>query len=489
MKSNPLLLGNKKLHAATNLVFDEGVIRTRPGITYRCLGARGEFQGACEYRPAQGISSGSFADAVEGIALVVDGDLWFNGRRVAAPFKDKGDVHIYQAENYLILQNPQSTTCWWDGARLTYSPGLNETDWNDPETPQTELALDRPVADIPECDVLNRESGIRARLTVIDSVTEQAIPGVYGVLTHNGVKAFELVTDAVGTAEFYPTPRVYQYSLTKPGYEPLTDLSLVVNGEATEVIYDVCRPPAIVVAGFVDVAVRLTPLPPQPCLDVSVTLITASQASLSIENTSDTTKQVTGLVCEEEIETSPTLPLTVLAGDTAVLTVSSLESLAGKPFTLETDCAVGLEELEFPEDRVHSFTFMALSGIDGSFGDGSGAALRPIMSVVVDGDSATLVQQGEWDGEVAQFTQYYAQRGHTFSVSVPPFADFESITSRTLTGTIFNSGPGDMHVVYFDEVFIVPAGQNYTLPSLNEFRDLMSEGSPFVGASYSVTVL
>lgn len=260
MQSNPLLLANKKLHAATNLIFDEGVIRTRPGFRYRPLGVTGQFQGACEYRPHQGISAGRFADEQQGIAVVADGKLWFNCQQVGDEFCGKGDVHVFQAENYLVLQNLNSDTFWWDGVDLTRSPGLQEQDWNDPETPVQEMDIERPVADIPVCDAeTGRESGIRVVFLVIDGTTEQPIPGVYGLITHNSHKAFERTTDAVGQFEFYPTPRIYQYTLTKTGYLPIADAGLVVNGDATEVIYDPCMPPAIVLNGEVEVVVRMTP--------------------------------------------------------------------------------------------------------------------------------------------------------------------------------------------------------------------------------------
>lgn len=57
MKTSPLLLGNKKLHAATNVVFEESVVRTRPGFRYYDLGAQGQFQGAAVFRPQEGLSA------------------------------------------------------------------------------------------------------------------------------------------------------------------------------------------------------------------------------------------------------------------------------------------------------------------------------------------------------------------------------------------------------------------------------------------------
>lgn len=57
MKSSPLLLGNTKLHAATNVVFEESVVRTRPGFRYYNLVAQGQFQGASAYRPNEGLSA------------------------------------------------------------------------------------------------------------------------------------------------------------------------------------------------------------------------------------------------------------------------------------------------------------------------------------------------------------------------------------------------------------------------------------------------
>jgi hypothetical protein len=135
MKSNPLLLGNKKLHAATNMVFEEGVLRTRPGFRYSATGATGQFQGASEYRPSKGISAGRFSSADDSVAIAAGGVLFVDGTPVAANLAAGASYHIYQAENYLIAQCESARTLWWDGSKITESPGMSEQDWNDPEPP------------------------------------------------------------------------------------------------------------------------------------------------------------------------------------------------------------------------------------------------------------------------------------------------------------------------------------------------------------------
>jgi len=137
MKSNPLFLGRERLHAATNMTFDEGTLKTRPGFRYLPLGIRGRFQGSSVYSPSEGISFKPFADPVSSLVTVAAGCVSVNDTTTgclsckpklvcgSGGFGDAGEVHVFQAENYLIFQSPSSFTYYWDGAGcLSQSPGL-----------------------------------------------------------------------------------------------------------------------------------------------------------------------------------------------------------------------------------------------------------------------------------------------------------------------------------------------------------------------------
>jgi hypothetical protein len=153
LKTNPLFLGKKKLHAATNLVFEEGVLKTRPGFRYLPLGCTGIFQGACEFHPKRGLSTASFSELEGGVVVAVGGKLYFNcGLVKGVEFPCHGNVNLFQAENYLIIQHTESETYWWDGVNPPVkSPGMNEQDFNDPEMPFVELETVAPVGDVPAC--------------------------------------------------------------------------------------------------------------------------------------------------------------------------------------------------------------------------------------------------------------------------------------------------------------------------------------------------
>jgi len=153
LKSNPLFLGKKKLHAATNLVFEEGVLKTRPGFRYNTLKCLGIFQGAAEFFPKRGTSTASFSEVEGGVAVAVNGKLYFKCKVVEGiSFPCSGNVNLFQAENYLVIQHAESETYWWDGVSAPVkSPGMQEQDWNDPEMPFVEIDLVRPVGDVPNC--------------------------------------------------------------------------------------------------------------------------------------------------------------------------------------------------------------------------------------------------------------------------------------------------------------------------------------------------
>ena len=352
LKTNPLFLGKKKLHSATNLVFEEGVVKVRPGFTYEALGCVGVFQGVCEFFPKKGISTASFSDVAGGIAVAVGGRLYFNCKIVEGiEFPCHGNVNLFQAENYLIIQHEESETYWWDGVSgPVKSPGMQEQDWNDPETPTTELETVAPIADIPECeDTGGKDSGITLRMKVIDSVTEAPISGVYVQLDKNGNRAYKGVTDASGVVVFHPTPRTYEYLATKTGYTPLADQIISINGTATEVIFDACMPPMIILNGEVQIVVRLSSEEASTCgfttAVVSGPTYTPPWAGgyvdVEIVNTGELPITInTALASWPSVEVFRGLPVIIPVGGSVTLSIGSISSddIAGGSLQLLTTC-------------------------------------------------------------------------------------------------------------------------------------------------------
>jgi len=248
MKTNPLFLTNGKLHSATNIVFEEAVIRTRPGFRYSYLGIAGKFQGAAFFRPRHGLSSKALSEAADSLAVVVDGEAWLGCNKVGGEFACGEAVNIFPAENYLVFQNPNSNTYWWDGFTLTESPGLNEEHWDEIETPLAEIEHETPVADIPECGGESPEASFTLTITVVDAASNP-VEGALVVLKTNGTRAYQGISDALGKIILNPTPRLYTCDVSKDGYDALFDQDLVVSGEATEYQYDDCVEPVILVGG------------------------------------------------------------------------------------------------------------------------------------------------------------------------------------------------------------------------------------------------
>lgn len=136
MKTNPLYLPEERLAAATNVSFEEGVIQTRPSLTYHSLGITGQFQGAAVYSPSRGLSHQPFSDPFTALVIAAGGSLHYCLSRdcyvdTAIPVGNstgfaKKEVNMFQAENYLIAQSPFCDTIWWEGAGdATPSPGLS----------------------------------------------------------------------------------------------------------------------------------------------------------------------------------------------------------------------------------------------------------------------------------------------------------------------------------------------------------------------------
>lgn len=146
--SNPLLIaGLLKVRHAINVVFQSGELKTRPGLNHQNLGLNGQFQGATTFIPSRGISAQSFADCGAQLITAVNGHIYVNGslntgilcggrklvratprleceRPVENPCP--GCLWMYQAENWLIIQNPGQNTMWWNGdGPLISSEGMS----------------------------------------------------------------------------------------------------------------------------------------------------------------------------------------------------------------------------------------------------------------------------------------------------------------------------------------------------------------------------
>lgn len=230
LKSNPLIIGERrKLRFATNIIFDEGVVRTRYGYRYEPLADAGQFQGACEFTPSQGISSSSFSDIQSGIALMVAGNLWFNGVLVGEGiYETTNNVNLYGAENYLIIQNLSGDTFWWDGDTFTRSPGMNEADFNDPETPTIEVDLDAPVLTLEPCvDDPCDTSGEGVTFRVVNHVTEAIVVGAYVEVNFKDSVAYSGITDVSGKVSFDMVSRNYLYHATATNFYPSDEFPLV----------------------------------------------------------------------------------------------------------------------------------------------------------------------------------------------------------------------------------------------------------------------
>lgn len=228
LRSNPLSLGNRKVRFATNLQFHEGVVLTRPGLIGRTLGRSGTLQGHCRYAPGTGLSSQTFGPKYSGIAFVMDGDLFFNdgfntkSLTTDKPYCNLGPVSLYQAENWLIAQNPAGTTIMWDGiSEPIRSKGMNEVHWNDPETPWEEALPVRPVAEIPDCDPAPQPWWVK--FMVLDAVTLLPIPSAVWSIRRLSAVVFNGVTPTDGTFTIAPAEREYFYSITAKGYYPVND--------------------------------------------------------------------------------------------------------------------------------------------------------------------------------------------------------------------------------------------------------------------------
>lgn len=143
---DPFTLQTRHLAHAVNLTFDQGGAQSRPGFIFQSLGVAGEYQGSATYSPSLGLHFQPFAKDNTFLVLAVGGCLYtvastYTGMgSVAAPLelpmKDykcgeikqrriKGDVWVFQSENWLVVQNQAYNTLWWNGLDpVVASPGM-----------------------------------------------------------------------------------------------------------------------------------------------------------------------------------------------------------------------------------------------------------------------------------------------------------------------------------------------------------------------------
>lgn len=275
MKTNPLLLGNKKMHSATNLVFEEGVIKTRPGFRYKALGCTGQFQGAGEFRPRKGLSATPLSESKAGFVVVADGKIWLNCKKIGEPFSCNENVHVFQAENYLIFQNPNSSTFWWDGEKLTESPGMVDIDFEEIETPVQEVAVVAPAISTPTCGI---EVSTSVTFTVRDSTTSAIVENALVTVYKDGVTVKSGNTDAKGKIYFALLAGTYTYSSTATGFSVILNKPVTSGVAFVDYTYESCAAPLKLLSGENLVEVRLLPISlsgpdvnPVPCINIDQT--------------------------------------------------------------------------------------------------------------------------------------------------------------------------------------------------------------------------
>ena len=359
LRSNPLLIGSKKLHAATNLVFEEGRIQTRSGVRYKSLGCSGQFQGASEFFPKRGISTETFSDSAGGVAVAVSGKLYLNCKVVeGVELPSTGDVNLFQAENYLIIQNEAASTYWWDGVNPPVeSPGMQEQDWSEVETPIYEAEIVAPVATIPTCEVENAAAGgVSVTFRIRSADGGAPVVGALVSIYKKTKRATKGITGANGNVLLKASPGTYFYTVTRNGFTPVERTSFNANVTPTLHDWDECTPPTIVVSGQTTIDVSLAPIPGIPCGEPSGGCFVAStsliavagdafvkRGQLTLTNNSNCPRSIdsidfgTGndLALGAGVLATPEI---VPPGESRTYVVFSTKSIDRAPFTVGTEC-------------------------------------------------------------------------------------------------------------------------------------------------------
>jgi hypothetical protein len=131
MRKNPLLLGGEFVHHAVNIAFEEGRIRTRPGIRHNDLHVGGRFDGATRYQPSRGLSFKAFGPSIDSIAFAANGRIYIYeygncANQICNPVAYDDEINLFQAENYLIAQSRNHDTSWYEGGLcFVRSPGIS----------------------------------------------------------------------------------------------------------------------------------------------------------------------------------------------------------------------------------------------------------------------------------------------------------------------------------------------------------------------------
>lgn len=378
LRSNPLSLGNRKVRFATNLQFHEGVVLTRPGLVGRTLGRSGTLQGHCRYAPGTGLSSQTFGPEYSGIAFVMDGDLFFNdGFNTKAlttdkPYCNLGPVSLYQAENWLIAQNPAGTTIMWDGiSEPIRSKGMNEVHWNDPETPWEEALPDRPVAEIPDCEPDPDPWWVK--FLILDAGTLTPITAAKWSIRRLSAIVFNGVTESDGWFVIQPAEREYFYNVTAKGYFPVNDTRITFRRPANEDSRDGCFF-VNAAAREINVIIKMTPLPegwtpgtPQPppvegcgvyVYDITVGgegggageggMLFSNMGNFTVGNVGTTAVTITGVTLANLDGIGPVPPITINPGEGVRFAVTTHDTpVLGETCTVHTTCTD--ETFEFPD--------------------------------------------------------------------------------------------------------------------------------------------
>lgn len=243
LKTNPLLLLDKgRVRFAVNMMFEEGTLKSRPGFRFIKVSEPGQFQGGCLFRPSRGLSFQPFSTLPDLFAVVVSGSLVVGCREVAkTEHACRGDVHLAQAENYLLVSNPCGQTYWFDGSVLTPSPGLNEEHFEEIETPTHEMEDETVSAETP-CldteDTCDGESSVMIRFinhedeSLIGSTRWKIYQGdVRGVSDEeeSGLPVLEGVSIGGEGNTVSLEPQIYTIKVSSEGFQEYDNLFAVVE--------------------------------------------------------------------------------------------------------------------------------------------------------------------------------------------------------------------------------------------------------------------
>lgn len=352
MKSNPLRLGNRKLHAATNIAFEEGVLKTRPGFEYYSLGITGQFQGACEFSPSLGLSYRSFVGAQSALAIAVAGEIYLTDTTkgevacaplqlsTGAPYACSGDVNLYQAENFLIVQNRNANTHWWAGiGQLVESPGMSEDlFWEDPcpptvsYQPRTLTAQDAPCDSFP-CESQTPTCGITLHTRAIEHYNPTS--GNFQ-LTNTGdivVRVTGISNTADPDMEVFPL-RPFP---VEPGETRLVSFSSLLDLQTTYIqVFTNCEQLSVFIPEE-DVA-------PGACgillTNLKTLVANPTSGGFDLVNTGGLPVDITSISNSIDPFTGyfPTVPFTIAVGQTIHVNFSSLVDVRFAQLSILSDC-------------------------------------------------------------------------------------------------------------------------------------------------------